>query len=84
MNRENLDLLFEPTVILLVKDAREMKSKEIPACLCLLQHSLLREAMWPHGPSCLLPCPSMLSEAACMGCLPGWTVPRDPDLSAYP
>jgi hypothetical protein len=27
--------------------------------------------------------PSMRSEAACMGCLPGWTVPRDPDLSAY-
>jgi hypothetical protein len=24
--------------------------------------------------TCLLPCPSMRSEAACVGCLPGWTV----------
>ena len=39
--------------------------------------------MWSHGPRCLLPCPSMSSEAACLGCLPGWTVLRDPDLSAY-
>ena len=52
--------------------------------------------VWSHGPrwrpgplsgsvnpTCLLPCPSMHSEAACVGCLPGWTVPRDPDLSAY-
>ena len=79
MNRENLDLPFEPTVILLVKDAREMKLKEIAACLCLLQHCLLRKAV-QYGSRCLLPCLSMRSEAACVGCLPGWTVPRDPDL----
>ena len=41
------------------------------------------EAAGPVKPTCLLPCPSMRSEAACVGCLPGWTVPRDPDLSAY-
>ncbi|KRX95849.1 hypothetical protein T12_16844 [Trichinella patagoniensis] len=29
----------------------------------------------PVKPTCLLPCPSMRSEAACVGCLPGWTVP---------
>jgi hypothetical protein len=40
-------------------------------------------AAGPMKPTCLLPCLSMHSEAACMGCLPGWTVPRDPDLSAY-
>ena len=40
-------------------------------------------AAGPVKPTCLLPCPSMRSEAACVGCLPGWTVPRDPDLSAY-
>jgi hypothetical protein len=40
-------------------------------------------ATGPVKPTCLLPCPSMHSEAACMGCLPGWTVPCDPDLSAY-
>ena len=52
--------------------------------------------VWSHGPrwrpgplsgsvnpTCLLPCPSMRSEAACVGCLPGWAVPHDPDLSAY-
>ena len=37
----------------------------------------------PVKPTCLLPCLSIRSEAACVGCLPGWTVPRDPDLSAY-
>jgi hypothetical protein len=40
-------------------------------------------AAGPVKPTCLLPCPSMHSEAACVGCLPGWTIPRDPDLSAY-
>jgi hypothetical protein len=38
--------------------------------------------VWRRGPSWLLPRPSMRSEAVCVGCLPGWTVPRDPDLSA--
>jgi hypothetical protein len=28
-------------------------------------------------------CPSMRRKAACLGCLSGWTVPCDPDLSAY-
>ena len=41
-----------------------------------------RKRVWPHGPSCLLPCLSMHSVAACVGCLPGWTIPCDPDLSA--
>jgi hypothetical protein len=40
-------------------------------------------ATGPVKPTCLLPCPSMRSEAACVGCLLGWTVPRDLDLSAY-
>ena len=30
----------------------------------------------------LLPCLSMHSVAACVGCLPGWTIPCDTDLSA--
>lgn len=38
-------------------------------------------AAGPVKPTGLLLCPG--SEAACVGCLPGWTVPRDPDLSAY-
>ena len=40
-------------------------------------------AAGPMKPTSLLPCPSMRSEAACVGCLPGWTVPCDRDLSAY-
>jgi hypothetical protein len=30
-----------------------------------------------------LPEHAMRSEAACVGCLPGWTDPRELDLSAY-
>jgi hypothetical protein len=46
----------------------------------------MREAGAAMGlvkPTCLLPCLNMLSEAACVGCLPDCTVPCDPELSAY-
>jgi hypothetical protein len=56
------------------------------ASSCILRPIYLREvgaATGPVKPTCLLPCPSMLSEAACVGCLPGWTVSHNWDLSAY-
>jgi hypothetical protein len=40
-------------------------------------------ATGPVKPTCLLPCLNMHNEAAYVGCLPGWTVHRDSDLSAY-
>ena len=46
----------------------------------------MREAGVATGPvklTCLLPCLNMHSEKTCVGCLPGWTVPRDLDLSTY-
>jgi hypothetical protein len=56
----------------------------------ICMHAFVATYLWEAGaaagpmkPTCLLPCLSMCSEAACVGCLPGWTVPRDQDLSAY-
>ena len=37
----------------------------------------------PVKPTCLLPCPNMRSETACISCLPSSIIPRDLDLSAY-
>ena len=62
-----------------------------PPCGCWeLNSGPLEEHLWEAGaaagpmkPTCLLPCLSMCNEAACVGCLPGWTVLRDGDLSAY-
>ena len=54
------------------------------------QSTTLQRQVWEAGaaagpmkPTCLLPSLNMRSEAACVGCLPGWTVPCDRDLSAY-
>ena len=58
-------------------------------CFCVVCFFLFcclfgcEKQVWRRGPSWLLPRPSMRSEAVCVGCLPGWTVPRDWDLSAY-
>jgi hypothetical protein len=57
--------------------------KEIIKLRAKINQVCWKELRQLHGPRCLLPCPSMCSEAACVGCLPGCTVPHDPDLLAY-